>query len=301
MNSTVAFTTGIFLGLAEWTATKIFTDFTEPWDAPIGTFVMIFFLPMISFIIAYRYGFVKMLLLLVGMLVGDTIYMYIIHDMRYITIGIIISASFMFYSLLSGVAGWLFGMFWKKYSYKILNDKPNKPLHDKGSKVKPFYYKATAKWFGYYSLIGASVFGVIGLLLVLYPSPPLSPIKGDIMYFTVKTIAVLFLVGFIWEGYRGVQMIKDDENWNILVDDKYIYYKTPQSSRETSFECSLENVRQIQIIYPKDLNSEKEVHYTIITKDEKTYAFGYGENFFPPDKFVNALRKRDVKVDIIYI
>jgi len=309
INHIAVITTGLIVGALSWAViTKLF-GVTEIYDAPVGGYIAIFLPTVAAFYIALTNGLMKSLIFLAGVYIATVFYPYFFgteEQKNWVELGAIAALVYMFYPFMAAFAGWLvrviylkfFNKHTKRTAQKITDTMVEIAEHIPPSAYETYTYTQKASRVGYGNLLFALFFGAIGVLLYLYPSPPLNPIEIPFFQTAIKWLGVCFLLIAIYELIRSVRLIADNTAWRIVIDDTDFVYETPKSTDEKSFSCKLDEIEKI-LIKP-DIDPENEISepaYTIVLKNGQTYPlFGGANRSVNIQSFLDTLRARGVRV-----
>ncbi len=140
------------------------------------------------------------------------------------------------------------------------------------SAYETYTYAQKASHTGYTNLLFALLFGVIGAVVYVYPSPPLNPIEIPFLQTAIKWLGICFMIIVLYETVLSVRLIVDKSVWHIVIDDKYLLYKTPKSTGKKSFSCRLDEIDRIDEILIKSCDdAEVSTIYKIVLKNGQTY------------------------------
>ena len=214
------------------------------------------------------------------------------------------SSTMLIYPLIAAILGWILRGLWMRFFTARFNAL-NATLH---RKVDAFLQKPP-KW-AYHPIdftqsaasgalkmmMLALFFGALGILLVIYPSPPLEPLPPYLQQLT-HIMGYLFAGGFFWYGYRALRLSLGKGAWHIYLDDEKLLYHTPPGSSTPSFETPLNKIDRVEAI-TIDSNDEGSIDriYYLYTTSAQRYRFDDNESRFAPHKLAEALRARGIKM-----
>ncbi len=308
INHTVAFSTGIIVGVLSWVViTKLFRV-TEVYDTPVGGYIAMLLPALLAFYIALTNSLTKALLFLAGVYLATVFYPYFFgngEQKAWVGIGAALAFSYLFYAFAGALAGWLVRVIYlrffdkhaKQTAQKIMDKMVEMAEQIPQSAYETYTYTQKAARVGYGNLIFALLFGVIGAVVYVYPSPPLNPIEIPFLQTAIKWLGVCFMLIALYELIRSVRLMADNTAWRIVIDDTDLLYETPKSTDEKSFSCKLDEIEKILIkldIDPEESISEPT--YKIVLKNSQTYPLFGGRNRINKQHLLDALRARGVRV-----
>ena len=308
INHTVAVSTGIIVGVLSWTVvTKLF-GVAEPYDAPMGGYVAMFFPTLFAFYIALTNGLIKSLLFLFGVYLVALFYPYFFGNGEqkvWIGLGSVMTFVYLFYAFLGAFTGWIVRLFYLRFFDKHAKQAAQK-IMDKSvelveqipqSAYKTYTYIQKATRTGYTNLFFALLFGIIGAVVYVYPSPPLNSIEIPFVQTGIKWLGVCFMLIALYESVLSIRLMADKSVWRIVIDDKHFLYETPKSTGEKSFSCRLDEIERIdEILVESCDDTEVSTIYKIVLKNGQVYPLFDGPNRINEQQPLDALRARGVQI-----
>ncbi len=311
INYIVALTTGIIVGALSWAVIIKFFRVIEIYDTPVGSYIAMSLPTLLAFYISLTNSLVKSLLFLIGVYLATVFYPYffgIEEHKVWVGLGVVVAFTYMFYVFVGAFVGWVVRLVYLRFFEKRATQAAQKIMAKTveltecipQAAYETYDYTEKASRTGYVNILFALFSAAVGVVLYLYPSPPLNPIDSSLLQTALKWLGIAFLLIALYELILSLRLILDNSTWHIAIDGKTLLYETPKSTREKSFSCRLDEIEKIEeILIKSDSDAEGssgESIYKIILNNGLSYPLFEGRNYIDKRRVIDTLRARGIQV-----